>query len=444
MCDVLIVNSPIFREEVQNYNEDALPPLGLGYIATSLQINQFMVEFIDAFADNLTVFEIHKAISMKMPKFIAINVFTTNFEFVKEIIETCSYVARYIIGGPITKHVYREIVEWETESFVDVVIGDGENIIIDIVKGSLKEHPIYEARKRRVFMVNKDSKYFSKDISNIPLNRSFFKNEPINHPLGFIEATLITSRGCIHDCAFCGAARSLNQEFPIRERTSDSVLDEILYLKEIYPNINSIRVLDDLFLKSIDNIRNAIYIFSKIDLNWRSMAHIKTFNKIPINTLDDLRNSGCNELFIGIESGSSRIQKMINKTNNISLIKDTISRLFLAGINIKSYFIYGFPYETEEDFKATFDLACQIKNLSKDLETRFRVSVFQFRPYHGTKLYNMILAKDGFIKPIEANKELSEHIGRQQFNFQSGNYSMCSNEVLNKYIKLTNNLNNIN
>lgn len=33
--DVLLINSPLFRNKIGDFNEDTLPPLGIGYIATN-------------------------------------------------------------------------------------------------------------------------------------------------------------------------------------------------------------------------------------------------------------------------------------------------------------------------------------------------------------------------------------------------------------------------
>lgn len=89
--DVLIINSPIFKDKLEVYNEDSLPPIGLGYIATNMQNSGIEVELLDAFANNTSVLEILNIIENKKPKFVALNVFTTNYEIVKEIIEECKY-----------------------------------------------------------------------------------------------------------------------------------------------------------------------------------------------------------------------------------------------------------------------------------------------------------------------------------------------------------------
>ena len=165
------------------------------------------------------------------------------------------------------------------------MIGDGELITKDIVRAEIKEKPWIENANRRVFDVNYKSGYFVKDISVLPLNREFFCNEPARNHQGLLEANIVTSRGCIYNCSFCGAARSLNKEYPVRERSMDSIIEELGALRMKNPDIKSIRVLDDLFLESKTSIIKATEIFSKFDFQWRAMAHVKTFTQINIDLL---------------------------------------------------------------------------------------------------------------------------------------------------------------
>ena len=95
------------------------------------------------------------------------------------------------------------------------------------------------------------------------------------------------------------------------------------------------------------------------------MAHVMTFNNVEKLVMDDLKKSGCNELFIGIESGSPKILGAINKTKSVEIILLNLTKVFKAGINMKGYFIYGFPNETIEDMEMTYQLAEKLKNLSK-------------------------------------------------------------------------------
>lgn len=440
---IIIINSPLFRDRNDLYDEDSLPPLGLGYIATNLKNNGIEVHLIDAVFERIPLKNLIARLNRAKPDFVAVNVFTTNKDLVREMIEKLKFKTHFIVGGLSTKQLYKEIIYWKTANPIDIVTGDGELITLDIVNGIVSEAPFLQHGNRRVFQVNNNSIYLPKDISDIALDRSFFLNEPVQHALGFIEANIVASRGCVYNCAFCAAARSLNKETSPRERSEDSVIRELHGIQDSFPKVNSIRVLDDLFLKYKMSIEKAIRIFSKFSFQWRSMAHVMTFNQADDQLMTDLKSSGCHELFIGIESGSPKILSAIEKTSNVDTILKNLTKVFKAGINMKGYFIYGFPNETLEDMEMTFSLAKKLKELSIEYGVNFRTSVFQYRPYHGTQIYHELETQGVNMKVhhIEPNQDLSDLVGRLQFNFHSGNYSDVDNQTLNSYIYRTTNLN---
>jgi len=445
---ILVINSPLFRNTNNRYDEDSLPPIGLGLIATALEKSGHNVEFIDTVALKMPLQELIHFVNGLKPDFICSNVFTTNLELVKELIEAVNYKTHFIIGSLATQSLYAELFNLYTNNKIDIIHGDGELITPAIVNDLIAQKPLYEGHNRRFFRVDNSSQYYVSDISEEFLNRSYFVNEPINHPLGFTEANIVTSRGCIYNCAFCAAAASLSKEFGTREKSVASVKSEISKLIELYPDIQSIRVLDDLFLKNSNSVSRAIEIFKDFDLQWRSMAHVQTFKDVSDETIRLLEKSRCKELFIGIESGSPDILKQIHKTSNVELIKKNVTKLLMNNINVKGYFIYGFPNETVDDFEKTYMLAEYFKNVSKVYGSKFRTSVFQFRPYHGTEIYHDLKSKlgnDTFtrVATIEPNNQLSELVGRMQFNFHSGNYSNESIELVQKYIYKTVGLNTL-
>jgi len=440
---VIIINSPLFREKNDLYDEDSLPPIGLGHIATILYNDGIDVKLIDAVHQRIPLADLIATINALKPDFVASNIFTTNYELVKDLFEGINFKTHIIIGGLSTKQLYKDIVTWSTGNEIDIVTGDGELITLDIVKNQVKEPPFYSEGNKRVFLVDGKSNYEVKDISNVPLDRSFFLNEPVLHPLGFTEANIVTSRGCIYNCAFCAAARSLNKDYSIREKSEISIVQELNGIVAAYPNVNSIRVLDDLFLKTNVTVQKAINVFSNFNLYWRSMAHVMTFNNVGDSLMNDLKASGCYELFIGIESGSPKILSDINKTKNVDTIIANLTKVFKVGINMKGYFIYGFPEETKEDMEMTFQLAKRLKEIAISYDTNFRTSVFQYRPYHGTQIYHdlEIRGQNLRVQQVHPNQELSELVGRLQFNFHSGNYSKVEDYVLHDYIYRTINLN---
>lgn len=429
----VLFNSPIdwdFKAEQEQY----LSPLGLGYIATYLEKNGIDAEVVDCVKDQKSVAEVIEFINTKNIDYIGINVFTLNYKIVKYIFENIKTKCTCFIGGQVVKNIYKEILEWNVKNELNIIIGDGEFIIPALVLGNCIQKPEEQYGQKKVYRVNNTSKYFPQDISGIYLNRKYLGDEVICNHYGQKEIAIITSRGCMFDCAFCGGARSLNKDTKIRIRTPESVKREIEDILSVYTDIRSIRVLDDLFLrdeKSIDMANNIFCNFPQ--LSWRGMVHALSL----VNSLDkvkNLRNGNCKELFMGIESGSERIRKQINKLGSVDEILKVATEIMRNGIDLKGYFIYGFPKENRDDFQKTFELALKLKEISRTTKGIFRTSVFPFKPYHGTKLYNDIMAETGIIHEYEINNSINKFEGRVQFNFDSGNYSAESNKLLSKFI----------
>lgn len=141
------------------------------------------------------------------------------------------------------------------------------------------------------------------------MNRKFFHDEIIKNHYGEREIAMVTSRGCIYNCAFCGGARSVNGGIPVRIRSEQSIVNEINDILKMYPEVKSIRVLDDLFLSNKQRIKQAIHVFSEYpQLSWRGMAHVLSL-KPNLDDIEKLKGANCRELFMGIESGSESMRK---------------------------------------------------------------------------------------------------------------------------------------
>ncbi len=430
---VLLINSPIFNKKISD-KEDYLPPYGLGYIATALE-KDYDVKIIDAVLNNYTTTEIIEIIEREKPIAVGINIFSVNFELVKTIIEKCSINTKFIVGGKSTRFLYTEIIKFKTNNEINVTIGEGEYITGDIIEGNVKEESIVKIQNRNVYLVNNNSQYFPYDLNTLKLNREYFNNRKIINPYNEIEESIVTSRECLYNCAFCGGARSLNSDVMVRIRSKDSVIKELNYIKENNPDTQSIRILDDLFLKNRDSIITAIEIFNNFSFKWRAMSHILSLKRNE-DLFKCLYISGCRELEIGIESGSDTIRKEIHKIGTVQDITLVIKKVLDSGINVKGYVMYGLPGEKKEDAMKTFDLVNDLTNYSKNSIGKFRASAFQFRPYHGTELYNKINQKITY----SHNDRLDGIEGRNQFNFTAGNFSECSDNMINELIIKTNEL----
>lgn len=428
MYDLLLVNSPLYLDK-QAQNDDYLPPIGLAYIASYLSDRGKSVSVLDAINKGLGVKEVIAIILQVNPAYLGINVFSVNYEFVKMICEALNENISILIGGNVTAFCYKEICEWNTKGRMFVVIGEGEKIVYDIVSNNIQEESFYTKRNSIVYRVDAKSVYFNKDLDLLHLNRGFIENGYIN-VYNQVEDSIVTSRGCPYNCAYCGSASSINKHTYVRRRTFHNIEQELFEIGINNPDVTCIRILDDLFLSDTQSITKASEMFMKHPkLSWRAMAHIHVL-KNSVSKFHSLYESGCKELFIGIESGSDKIRKFIKKVGNISDIIGVIQGLLLSKIQVKVYFILGFPTENEDDMEATYQLAKQLYDFSKQIQVQLRVSTFKFRPYHGTELFSYLYSSE--TRPHYMHDQ--QTYGKDDFNFTAGNFSNVTDNILDDYM----------
>lgn len=103
-----------------------------------------------------------------------------------------------------------------------------------------------------------------------------------------------------------------------------------------------------------------------------------------------------------------------------------VRRLTERGINVKGYFILGFPTETEAEIDATVRLVHDLWELTDPLPGRFRASAFEYRPYPGTPDWQRLMGTGRYtaeqllsytavdLTEVGANESMRE---RDEFNF---------------------------
>ena len=276
--EVVIFNSPLYRERFDD-GETYLPPLGQGYILTYLKKRGITAGLIDAVYHKLGTEEIIRIINHGVFQTVGFNVFSINMNLVKDIIAGINRAVHVVLGGKAVGAVWRDIVSWNTGQKLSLIIGEGEWIFPDNVRGTCTDDVLYGTDRCRVYQVGTQSCYFPSDLDKVVLDRSLFLDRAVYNHYGKLEQCIIASRGCIYRCAFCGGSTYANRNIPVRFRSSKNIQDEIHAIIEQTPEVQSIRLLDDLFLKDVDSIQKALDLFSKFPrIYWRAMAHVQSFD----------------------------------------------------------------------------------------------------------------------------------------------------------------------
>jgi anaerobic magnesium-protoporphyrin IX monomethyl ester cyclase len=236
--------------------------------------------------------------------------------------------------------------------------------------------------------------HLAPDVNALPfVNRRYLAQDP-HFEANRWEANLVGARGCPYNCSFCGAAVSANPDITIRTRRPGNILDEMHMLRE--EGVTAFRFVDDLFLgvrRVIEEMMGAFTADRVGDwAHWDATGRINVLHRATDSTLDTLGRNGLREVALGIESGSERMLKLIDKRIDPAMTHNVVRRLTERGINVKGYFILGLPTETCEEIDSTVRLVRELWRLTDSLSGRFRASVFEYRPYPGTPDWHRLIA----------------------------------------------------
>lgn len=193
---------------------------------------------------------------------------------------------------------------------------------------------------------------------------------------------MISSRGCPYSCTFC-ADRSL-WGGKIRRRSVDNIIKEIEYLNDRY-KINLIDFVDGTFTYD----RNYLYEFckalidSRLNVKWRCTAR---YDNLDEDILKLMKKANCSGLYFGLESGSNRLLRLMNKKMTVedNIVKSQM--VHDSGILSASSVLLGLPGETREEMEATLRLMKEVKTDIFDVNS--------FVPLPGSPLYDSLTEQD--------------------------------------------------
>ena len=188
-------------------------------------------------------------------------------------------------------------------------------------------------------------------------------------------------RGCPMNCTFC-AESCMTGKFhrknnPIRQRNINDLCHEIMDVEEKY-NINYLKFVDATF----DSDPNWVIEFCDLyrrfhDNPWEAMLHAQYVTK---DMLYFMKIANCNQVNIGVESGSDRILKQMRKGVDTKQIKKVFGWAKEFGIKTRAFFLLGMPDESEADHDLTEKL---IEEINPDV-----VGFTMLCPYPGTDYYD--------------------------------------------------------
>ena len=163
---------------------------------------------------------------------------------------------------------------------------------------------------------------------------------------------LVTSRGCPHLCSFCSVAPVWGRQPHFRSPAS--IVGEMKLLHDRY-GVGLFLFQDEFFVNSKERVLAFCQELSRTGLlkdgvKWKAFARV---NLTDVDVLKAMASAGCVEIRYGIESGSDDVLKRTQKGFTIADATRVVSDAVKLFPRVDTFFIWGFPFETVEDFKKT-------------------------------------------------------------------------------------------
>jgi radical SAM superfamily enzyme YgiQ (UPF0313 family) len=389
-------------------------PLGLGYIAAVLKNNGFdvaiynvdfhtspqylkyakLLEKSDNYSDALNNplhavwAEVRDVIRSQNPDVAGISVKTVKLKAAQVIAKICKDVDGDIIvvaGGPHCSAVADHAL---TDRNIDYVVrGEGEFSFLELLEAIKQDRSLQQvdglSYRNDAGVVHNKTRSLVQNLDGLPfpdrtalLNRSLYDTDTFGD--------IITSRGCPFNCAYC--ASHLTWTKKVRYRSVENILFEI---KTIIHDFGARQFMfwDDSFTLSKKRIIEFCGALSaeKLGINWGCNTR---FDLLDEDIIKSMKLAGCNNIELGVESGSPRMLELIRKNVPLQRMRDVAVMLRRHKLYWSGFFMIGLPTETCDDIKMTIDL---MRELKPNYAT-FSV----FTPYPGTELWEILL-KNGFV-----------------------------------------------
>lgn len=186
--------------------------------------------------------------------------------------------------------------------------------------------------------------------------------------------SIISSRGCPHRCVFCGSNVIFGRRTRFRGITN--IIAEVKHVKETL-GIRGFNWHDDTFCLNKERVVTLSREFQKLDIVWRCLSRADTMDN---RVLDSMKAGGCQELILGVESGSQKVLDKMCKGTTVKQNLKAMKMIKKAGIQLKTGIMVGSPGETKETVEET-------KALLRECPPDFwNVSVFT--PFPGSAVWS--------------------------------------------------------
>lgn len=214
------------------------------------------------------------------------------------------------------------------------------------------------------------------DIINMePYRKTWMRSK------GYFSMNMATTRGCPFKCNWCAKPIYGNR---YNSRSPQHVVAELKMLKQQF-NFDHIWFCDDIFGLKPGWVHEFAGLVEQEKLSFRFKIQARADLLLQEESIADLARAGCENIWMGAESGSQKILDAMDKGTKVEQIAEATRLLKKNGIHPSFFIQFGYPGETRQDILKT------IRMINTLLPHEIGISVSY--PLPGTAFYEKVKAQ---------------------------------------------------
>jgi anaerobic magnesium-protoporphyrin IX monomethyl ester cyclase len=392
-------------------------PLGLGYLSSYIKAHISDVEVYLARNE--------KELLEGRPDLVGISAVTYNFNEAARLARLVKeqFGAFTVLGGTHITALPQSL----PESFDVGIIGEGEITFLEIIRAVRNNATAAEDLKKIQGIAfrfeNKIETTARRELIR-PLDSLPFPDRALFATSSVLtdHVSLISSRGCPYDCAFCSSVVHWGRT--IRNFSADYLIGEISQVMETY-HPKRLEFVDDLFLNDKERFRKVCRFIVSSGLSRSGLTFHLTgrANNIDEETCELTKAINTTQLFIGFESMSDKVLRSLAKHGvSAEMNRRAVELLHSYDIPVNASFIIGTPGETIDDAY----LNCQF--VIENLEKFCHVDGGILRIFPGTKFWQDALDK-GIISETDMRGVVLDSGDIDGWDYMKARYPMLTDTM---------------
>jgi radical SAM superfamily enzyme YgiQ (UPF0313 family) len=291
-----------------------------------------------------------------------------------------------LFGGPQASVV--DVATLEAFPFVDLVLrGEAERtlpLLLDQLEDERRLDQVPGLTYRTCVRPGRNANApIIENLDELPM--------PAYHLTGDLKdaarAALELGRGCPYACTFCSTNDFFRRKF--RLRSPERVLQDMRQINVEY-GIRDFELVHDMFTidrRRVERFCEAM-IASGEKFTWSCSARIDCVDE---ELLELMARGGCNGIFYGVEVGSQKMQKIIDKNLDPRRADEIIDATERLGIHSTVSMIVGFPEETPEDLRQTVGIYMHSARCPHSSPQLNLLAPLAETPLHAKYRHNLVL-----------------------------------------------------